>query len=465
MPLSFVVAMCSVALLVSACSPTGRAPGSSGGTARSTPDNPVVNSAIPRCDTVEPISAPAEWYRESPIYVANEQPTEEVRAWAASQPGFEELWIDRDHLGWITLAFSADAETRQAELRERFPDVGVVAVEVDWTMAELATLQQRIGEELLPLFGPSSWISVTQGVVGIGAGVLTEERIAAIEERFADEPICVEGADPADVPAEGPQPQVGDGWRLLADEQHVGQPYRTGIATDQASYERLWADIGLAGDPPAVDFGSEVVIWFGAVYGSSCPNLRLDDVVVDVGRAMVHAEIVLVDAPSACTADANPRAYLVALERAKLPSGPFAIQLGADDPPSGVPEERTLVDVDLSQPGAVAGPGDIHGDPSLPEPFFNESGAVIEPGFPAPYRLNVHCGIEWLGKVNNITWRTDVPVGVLDFVPPEWEPEVSGDSIELSILLLTDPEPMIEATANSHTVTYRPTAEDPPGCD
>jgi hypothetical protein len=206
------------------------------------------------------------------------------------------------------------------------------------------------------------------------------------------------------------------------------------------------------------------VIWFGAVYGSSCPDLRLDDVVVDLERALVYAEIVLVDAPSACTDDANPHAYLVALLRSRLPAGPFSIQLGAEDPPSGAPEERTLVDVDLSTPGAVAGPGDVHGDPSLPEPFMNESGAIVEPGYPAPYRLYVHCGIEWLGYVNDIAWRMDA-AGDLG-VPPEWQPAVGeSESIDLSILLRTDPEPIIEATANGHTIVYRPVAEDPPGCD
>ena len=422
--------------------------------------------SIPRCDGVPRISAPAESYRNSPIYVANEQPTEEIRAWAAGKPGFEELWIDRDHLGWITVAFSVDAEARQAELKELFPDVGVVAVGVDWTMAELETLQQRVSVEIGPLFPVSSWTSVTQGVLGIGVGVLKEERIAAIEERFAGEPICIEGADPADVPAEGPQPRQGEGWRLLASEQGAGHPYRTGIATSQASYERLWADIGLSGDPVPVDFESEVAIWFGAVFGSSCPNLRLDDVVVERERALVHAEIVLVDVPAGCTDDANPHAYLVALERSMLPSGPFAIQLGADDPPAGVPEERTLVDVDLSRPGAVAGPHDVRPDPSLPEPFVLVSGAFIEPEVEYPYRLFVHCGIEWLGRFNDVAWRADVPVGVLDFIPPEWQTAVAASqTIELSIILRTDPEPVVMATASGHAVTYRPTTEEQPGCD
>ena len=457
--------ICTIALLATAACRAD--PGATGAPPRS-PDETTrpVAAGVPLCDEVPPISAPAERYRDSPIYVANEQPTEEILAWASGQPGFEELWIDRDHLGWITVAFSTDADARQADLERLFPGVGVVAVEVEWSLAEMEELQQRIGDELGPLFGPSTWISVQQGVVAIDVGVLTPERLAAVEERFGDEPVCVGGTDPADVPPAGSQAPAGDGWRLLADEQGAGQPYRTGIATDQASYERLWTDVGLSGDPPVVDFHSEVVIWFGAVYGISCPSLRLDDVVVDKGRALVYAEIVLVDPPSACTGDANPRAYLVALQRSRLPSGPFAIQLDADGPPGGAPEERTVVDVDLSQPGAVAGRGDVHGDPSTPEPFFNESGAIVEPGYPAPYRLHVHCGIEWLGYVNDVAWRTDVPQDVADFVPPEWQPALNDDqSIELSIVLHPGPEPMLEATANGHTVVYRATIEKPPGCD
>lgn len=455
--------MSAIALLATAC----RADGGASGAPLGSPDetSQTRRAGVPRCEEIDRIGAPAERYRDSPIYVANEQPTEAILAWASGQPGFEELWIDRDHLGWITVAFSTDADARQADLERLFPDVGVVAVEVEWSLAELEQLQRRISDELGPTFGPSSWISVQQGVVGIGVGVLTDERLAAINEGFGDQPICVEGTDPADAPAAGPQVPEGDGWRLLADEQGVGQPYRTGIASDPASYRQLWAVVGLPGDPPAVDFESEVVIWFGAVYGSSCPDLRLDDVVVDRDRELVYAEIVMVDPPSACTADANPRAYVVAVNRSKLPSGPFAIQLGADDPPAGASEERTLVDTDLSQPGSVAGPGEVHGDPSLPEPFVNESGAIVEPGFPAPYRLSVHCGIEWLGYVNDIAWRTDVPGDAVDFVPPEWQSAVRGESIDLSILLSTDPEPVIEATANGHTIVYRATAEDPPGCD
>jgi hypothetical protein len=428
------------------------------------PTPTVATTSIPLCQEVGEVTAPAEYYRDSPIYVSNEMPADEVRAWAATRPGYEDIWIDRDHLGWITVAFSHDAEARQAELEREFPGVGVVAVEVDWTMAELEALQRRVGDELMPDVASSSGIYITKGVVSIGVGVLRPERIAAVEERFAGERVCIEGIDPADAPPEGPQQPAGEGWRLLADEKHVGQPYRTWIASDEASYRRLWGDIGLAAEPP-VDFETEVVVWFGAVFGSSCPNIRLDDVVVDGDRALVYPEIADLHAGQPCTADANAHAYVVAIERSRLPSGPFAIQLGPEAPPGGAPEERTLVEVDLSVPGAVAGPGDVHPDPSLPEPFVLEPGAIVEPGFPMPYRQSVHCGIEWLGPINDFDWRTDVPAGAIDYVPPDWEPAIEDELIQLSITLHTEPEPVILATANGHTVRYQPTAEQPPGCD
>lgn len=445
-------------------------PGRSGGPVAPGASAPGAG-AVPRCADVPIVSAPPEAYRDTPIYVANEQPTEELRAWAQGKPGFEGLWLDRDHLGWITLAFSQDVEARQAELREQFPDVGVVAVAVDWTTAELDALRSRVAAEMTPLL--DSWslgTSVTQGVVTLGVGVLTPERVALVEERFAGERICVDGMDPASVPAPGAQPQAGDGWRLLLDRKATGQPYRTGIAWDQVSYERLWREIGLSPQPagalPAVDFDAEVAIWFGAVYGSSCPGLRLDDVVVDRDRALVFAEIVLVDPPAACTGDANPHAYVVAVERERLPSGPFWIQLGVADPPGGMPEEGTLVDVDLSGPGATADPGQVRPATAEPGPIPLESGAVVEPGFPFLYRMSVRCGIEWLGVINGVAWRTDDPEGSTGRVPTAWR-VVPGpnETIDLTAVLQTDPEPRITVTVNDLAVIYAPTAEVPPGCD
>src|SRR5690606_15444201 len=64
--------------------------------------------ALPRCDQVHEVSAPQAWYGDEPVYVGNEMPTEAVRAWAQQQPGFQDLWIDRDHNGWIAVGFTRD---------------------------------------------------------------------------------------------------------------------------------------------------------------------------------------------------------------------------------------------------------------------------------------------------------------------------------------------------------------------
>jgi hypothetical protein len=245
----------------------------------------------------------------------------------------------------------------------------------------------------------------------------------------------------------------------------VGKTYRTGIAWDGPSLRRLWQRSGLPGDPPPVDLEREVAVWFAHVYGSSCPNQRLDDVVVDHAQALLYPLIVDPDAPLFCTDDANPFAFVVAVEREKLPTAPFIIQLGPEDPPVGAPRERTVVEADLSQPGAVAGPGDVHRDREHRQENVVTTGGVIEPGYAQPYRFDVRCGIEWLGEVNGIQWRADLAEGDRREVPGAWLPLVDPDgTLEVSLLLRIDPDPLVEVTAEGLTIGYAPSLEPPPTC-
>ena len=387
--------------------------------------------------------------------------------WARTQPGFEELWIDRDHLGWVTVGFSQDVDARQADIERLFPGDGVVAVAVPHTRRELRQLQHRV-TAALPAVSDSFAVgaSVNRGVVEVGVGALTDEVLALLQEEFSGAPICVDGRDPSTLPSPGPQPQGGDGWRLLGAERGVGLTYRTGIATDARSLARLWRQSGLPGEPPEVDFEREVAVWFAHVYGSSCPNQRLDDVVVDVARALLYPLIVDPDAPLFCTDDANPYAFVVAVDRAELPAGPFVIQLDADDPPAGAPRERTVVDVDLSRPGAVAGPGDVHRDRAHREENVLETGGVMEPGFARPYRLRclVRDRLAGRGQCHRLARRTWPRMR-----PPGSRRHGSHSSRRTArsrsrSCLLVEPEPRIEVTANGHTVSYRPSTEPPPDC-
>jgi len=413
------------------------------------------------------IVAPADYYADSPIYVGNEQPTERLRKWAEGYPGFEMLWIDRQHLGWVVLAFSVDADARQADVRREFPDVGVAVAPVTWHRAHLEELQRQAmdlqinGERLVWGAGSGS----DQGVVSLNIGVLSPERIAAVEQAFPDELICVEGLDPATMPVPGPQQQSGDGWRLLADADLTGEVYRTGIAFDDQSYEELWTAAGLTArlPKPDIDFNDEVAIWFGAVHGSSCPKLRLDDVIADREKALVYANIVLLTDVGICTADAAPHAYVVALERSRLPEGPFAIQLGADEPPSGVPGERTIVETDLSAPGSVAGPDEVHPWQPGPPGWDIEPGGAMEPGYPVRYRQPTICGVEWLGPLNGLYWHTD-PGPEANWIPPEWLSAAQDGAVILTLDMDDGSPPTLTATASDHSVVYQ--ASPAPGaCD
>lgn len=446
---ALVVASCSAPVSPSA------SPGPSGS------DDPAV-AAFPRCSDVPNIEAPAAWYGPEPVYVANEMPVEELRAWALEDPGFQELWIDRDHQGWVTLGFTGDVEARQAALLEAFPGVGVVAVQVSRTAAELEALQGRVGAAMRELGIEATGAQVNRGIVEVAFPVLEPELVAALAERFPGTPICVDGLDPADAPSRGPQAASGDGWRLLGHEAGVGQGYRTGIATSPAQLAALWAEAGLRGEPPAVDFHTEVAIWFGAVTGSSCPDLRLDGVSSDPARSLVWADITLLSL-GGCTADIYPHAFVVAVRRDRLPAAPLGIQLGPDDPPAGAPEERTIVDAPVQLPGVVAEDEDIHPDPELlrPDPVVAEPGDIVEPGFEPTFRFPVVCGVEWVGPLNGTWWRTKDPAVAGGAMPDAWADAVDDqDDVVASISIRTDPAEM-DVTIAEVTLTYTAVAGAP----
>jgi hypothetical protein len=420
-------------------------------------------SSLVWCGDLAPIQAAPEAYRDTPVYLGNEQPTAEVKAWARKQPGFEGLWIDRDNLGWLTLAFSQDVEARQADLLVRFPDVGVVAVAVEHTAKELRRLHRRVVRELqgsLGAFGVSD--DVVRNVIEVDVPYLTADVVAELERRFTGEPLCIDGGDPEDRPARGPQPTSGDGWRLVGHREGRGEVYRTGIASDEEAYRQLWMLADMEGSPPEVDFTDHVVLWFAEPHGSSCPERRMDDVIVDIEAGLVYPLLVDPEAHIACTDDiAGAWQFLVELERSRLPAGPFMVQLGPDDPPSGAPEERTVVDVDLSQPGTVAGADDVHLDPTIGEPKPAHSGMVMEGFEPEDYAFDVRCGIGYLGEINGVHWVTDRAD-----VPAAWQGAVSPDG-ELVVIVefYYGEDAHLEASLGGETVRYDAVREAPPVCE
>lgn len=410
---------------------------------------PISSDPI-RCDEAPLVSADPSLYRDDPKYVGNEMPVDAVRTWAGQYPEFVDVWIDREHNGWVTAAFTDHVEERQAEIAIEFPEDGVVAVEVQWTSEDLSDLQNRAHSELGDLV-QGSWTDPLRGYVGLHIDVLSEENLAVISETFPGERICVEGLDPEDVVAPGPQPLEGDGWRLLVDEKGAGAPYSTGIAWDESSLLALTDDIdGLPTIDFDVDFETEVVVYFGAVYSGSCPNIRLDDVVIDDDT--VHPLIVNTDNAFVCTADANPHAYLMALDRQVLPAAPFYVQIYPD-----LDNDRLYVEADLREPGATAQSGEVGPDPNPPGPQPDRSGTIIETGFPWQYEIDLVCGMEWLGEVNSYDWvaSTDLPLSWLDATE-------GVESVVVEIVLNEGDPPFVEVFFEGESVIY--TAGEPPTC-
>lgn len=258
---------------------------------------------------------------------------------------FGGFWIDRVD-GSFALAFTDQLDAHVAAvaaIAQNRQLVKVVQVEV----SEAALLERQA--ELTPLLGPHSGVygtgaSPLDGVVSIDVEVydpaVVDRIVAAVGSRL----ICVDGPDPRDVVPDGPQPLEGEGWRLLVSAAGRGEPYRTGFADSREGLADLWARLGLAGEPPAVDFEAEAVIYFGPAVSGSCRDIRLDG--VEFGAAGVWPTIVLPGGGRACTADANPHAYLVAVERARLPRRPFTIDLFEDacrTVPGVCEEQRTEV--------------------------------------------------------------------------------------------------------------------------
>lgn len=167
------------------------------------------------------------------------------------------------------------------------------------------------------------------------------------------------------------------------------------------------------------------------------------------------------DASIRCTADISGAwQFVVALDRARLPAGPFMLQLGPTDPPAGAPKERTVVEIDLSQAGVDAAKGDVHFDRELGKPQPWRSGAVLEPFGEWDYALDTRCGIGSLGEINAIDWATDATA-----VPDAWAPAVGDDGeLVVKVAIRSEPEAHVDATANGLTIRYLPATAPPLAC-
>lgn len=465
-------------------------------------------AGLSRCDPDAPRpAAPEDWYRAEPRYVGNEQPRDDVVGWAEHQPGFQSVWIDRDHNGWITLAFNRPVEEIQRDLEARFPDAGVVAVEVEWEMDHLWRLQSRVLEALQETgLAAAVSASATSGYVEVNFGIL-DDTAASVLEPLTGEPICVTGRDRAESRV-GPQADGGEGWRLLAAEgsaQHrrgdrepaqlAGPPPTPGgielgnrieLATTPGQYGASWGaalsavDGGLSAGmvQPEVDFDNEIVVLANLLESGSCPQLIFG---IEVEGPSVEVVTGVSDEKVTCTDDGNPLTWAVAIERSVLPAGPFTLKSLA-----GWREPIELgVDVDLSQPGAevadtatIAARGALApwatpdprptAPPSqvLPTPLPAQKRSpfpdALEPGFARPMAVHRDC-FSALGPLNGYVWTPINPELRAAGPPDAWlSTEVDGE-LQLELLLsdASTEGPTLDIRAGGRTERFKITDTEP----
>ncbi|MET0696930.1 MAG: hypothetical protein ABWZ58_05835 [Acidimicrobiia bacterium] len=446
-----VAAVVVLLLTVAACAqpPAGVEPEPS-----TTPSTAGPAVEVLSCEDIDTPYAPEDWYADTPIYVGNEMPIDEVRVFVQTLDGFRDVWIDRAHNGWIGVGFDdADVEAHQAALESEFPGVGVVAVNMPYTAGELEELSRDL-QSRLPDGMETASIYEVQGFIEIWVGRLDPENIAAVSEVVGDAPVCISGQDPATTPGDGPQLEGGDGWSYLGEADAMPDTEFPSILADPAALSAMWGQLGIPGEPPGVDFEKQVVLSLVIGHSGSCPRTRLDDVVVD--DSVVYVVVPTITHEIGCTDDWVPRTYLVGIDRDRLPAPPFQL---AGHVGSGA---RVEIATDLRVPGSVPEAGDVVPAEAAPLGELTPMPHMIEPGFPSPpLTIDPVCGVDFLGEINTVHWHRAEGSGM----PEEWDAAIVDGLLDLELMMTPGPEPTLTASAGGIDVVYLPGPETTRACD
>lgn len=240
---------------------------------------------------------------------------------------FGGLYLD-NAAGHVVMLFTDDLDQHKAEI-EKLPRGATVEVrQCTYTEAELRAIQDEIALNHMNLDGiqlMSVSVDVIRNVVVVEGKSNDPEAGSRLAARYSGKLV----ADIVPLPGPWANNAGGQGWRLVAAVERNGSwAYSVHAATSSAEWSALWAQLSPGLDEPTLDFENEIAVVFGEGIGSSCREVRLDDVVIDIAQARVSSRMSDPLAPRICTADlAGAAVFVVAVARAALPRTPFTLQL------------------------------------------------------------------------------------------------------------------------------------------
>jgi hypothetical protein len=262
----------------------------------------------------------------------------------AQRAQFGGAYVDNAAGGKFVMLFTGDLERHRRALAGLPGGDAIDVRQSRFTQAALLEVLDEVTDE----------VRAMSSVQFLSAGLDTRANVISVEVKAPDPQIkmALESRFPGMVLVEvHPLPGAwqnraeGAGWRLLAaGASRMGsvEPYSVQAATTDEQWSSLWAELDTVNEQPAVELATEIVVAFAHGIGSSCPELRLDDVVIrgDSVYSVVSDPL----SPRACTDDLVGAAFfVVAIDRSALPATEVIVRLSEDAP--GIAEEL-VVDLD-----------------------------------------------------------------------------------------------------------------------
>ena len=258
-------------------------------------------------------------------------------------------YVDNEGAGPFVLLFTAELERHRAALEALPGDHAFDVRGARWTEEELLALLESLVDEF----------RATQDVQLVSASLDTIGNVVSVDfmtddpsfgARLEAEHHGMVRVTTHPIPGPWANVEVGAGWRLLAAGQVRGREgYTVRAATSTEEWSDLWNALDTVNQRPEIALDTEIAVSFGHGIGSSCPEVRLDGVVIDREARLVFSETSDPLAPRACTADLAGAAYfVVALARESLPESPFTVRLGREricGAPDCAPAEEVEVDL------------------------------------------------------------------------------------------------------------------------